>query len=123
LAGEVSVVARRLKPAGQISLQCGAEISPAGDIHSPMHGARAATGSRPQGLTPRETEILSLVATGHTNREIADALVLSVRTVERHITNLYTKIGARNRADATMHALRVDGLKLKDYRRDDLARR
>jgi DNA-binding NarL/FixJ family response regulator len=47
-----------------------------------------------------------LIATGHSNREIADDLVLSVRTVERHITNLYGKIGARGKADATAYALK-----------------
>jgi len=56
-------------------------------------------------MTRREVEILDLIAAGCSNREIADTLVLSVRTVERHITNVYTKIGARNRADATCYAL------------------
>ena len=50
--------------------------------------------------------MLRLISTGHSNAEIAEQLVMSVRTVERHITNLYTKIGARNRADATAHAIR-----------------
>jgi len=57
-------------------------------------------------LTPRETEVLRLVARGHTSREIAHELSLSVRTVGRHITNVYTKIGARTRADATSYAIR-----------------
>ena len=60
----------------------------------------------PDGLTQREVEVLRLISTGHSNAEIAEQLVMSVRTVERHITNLYTKIGARNRADATAHAIR-----------------
>jgi DNA-binding CsgD family transcriptional regulator len=64
------------------------------------------TSAAPAGLSPREAEILRLVAAGRTNREIADALYLSVRTVERHVTNLYAKIGARGRADATAFALR-----------------
>jgi non-specific serine/threonine protein kinase len=62
----------------------------------------------PAGLTPREAEVLALIASGHTNREIAAALVLSVGTVERHIANIYGKIGARGRADATAYALRHD---------------
>ena len=57
-------------------------------------------------LTPRELEVLHLVASGRSNREVADALVLSVRTVERHITNIYAKIGARGKADATAYAFR-----------------
>ena len=60
----------------------------------------------PDGLTRREVEVLNLIATGCTNREIAAALYLSERTVERHITNAYTKIGARGKADATAYVLR-----------------
>jgi DNA-binding NarL/FixJ family response regulator len=57
-------------------------------------------------LTPRELEVLRLIAAGHTNREISDELVLSVRTVARHITNVYGKIGARSKAEATAFAIR-----------------
>lgn len=57
-------------------------------------------------LTAREREILRLIAGGRSNQQIADELVLSVRTVERHITNIYAKIGARGKADATAYALR-----------------
>ena len=60
----------------------------------------------PEALTTRELEVLRLVAAGRSNREIADELVLSVRTVERHINNLYAKIGARGKADATTYAFR-----------------
>ncbi len=65
------------------------------------------TGSSPQadGLTERQIEVLRLVAGGSTNNEIADDLVLSVRTVERHIGNIYGKIGARGRADAAAYTL------------------
>jgi pimeloyl-ACP methyl ester carboxylesterase/DNA-binding CsgD family transcriptional regulator len=59
----------------------------------------------PHRLTAREVDVLRLVANGQTNDEIAAALWLSVRTVERHIGNLYGKIGARGRADATAYAL------------------
>ena len=58
-------------------------------------------------LTARELEILRLIAGGGSNQEIAGDLVISVRTVERHITNIYAKIGARGRADATVFALRT----------------
>ena len=57
-------------------------------------------------LTTREVEVLRLLAGGESNRAIADSLCLSLRTVERHITNIYAKIGARGRADATAFALR-----------------
>jgi DNA-binding CsgD family transcriptional regulator/tetratricopeptide (TPR) repeat protein len=63
--------------------------------------------SDPAGLSDREREVLCLLAGGRTNKEIADALVLSVSTVERHIMNLYRKIGARGRADATAYAIRT----------------
>jgi ATP/maltotriose-dependent transcriptional regulator MalT len=52
----------------------------------------------PAGLTAREVEVLRLVARGRSNQEIATELVLSVRTVERHIANIYDKIGASGRA-------------------------
>ena len=58
------------------------------------------------GLTPRELEVLRLVAEGETNAEIGLRLGLSVHTVERHAANLYRKIGARGRADATAYAVR-----------------
>ncbi len=62
----------------------------------------------PFGLTPREVEILGLIAAGRSNREMAADLFLSVRTVERHITNIYGKVGARSRAEATAYAFRND---------------
>ena len=58
------------------------------------------------GLTPREVEVLRLVAAGDANQEIAAKLGVSVHTVERHVANIYHKIDARGRADATAYALR-----------------
>lgn len=58
----------------------------------------------PAEFTSRELEILTLIARGMSNREIADQLVLSPRTVERHLENLYRKGGFRNRAEATAFA-------------------
>jgi DNA-binding CsgD family transcriptional regulator len=74
-------------------------------------GARAVAANRrerPDGLTPREVEILGLVAGGLTSRDIAERLVISIDTVGRHITNIYRKIGARGRSDATSYAFRMD---------------
>lgn len=65
-----------------------------------------AEGPSPNVLTPREVEILRLIAAGRTSSEISRELSLSIRTVGRHITNVYNKIGARGRADATAYALR-----------------
>jgi DNA-binding CsgD family transcriptional regulator len=59
----------------------------------------------PAGLTAREVAVLRLVADGLSNREAADALVVSERTVERHLENLYRKIAARNRAEAVAYAI------------------
>lgn len=59
----------------------------------------------PDGLTEREAEVLRLLASGLSSKEIGEALVLSVRTVERHIANLYTKTGTHGRAQATAYAL------------------
>jgi DNA-binding CsgD family transcriptional regulator len=71
-----------------------------------LPGPKARSTARPAGLTEREVEVVALIAAGRTNAEIAEALVLSVRTVERHITNAYAKIDARGKADATAFALR-----------------
>jgi DNA-binding NarL/FixJ family response regulator len=57
-------------------------------------------------LTSREIEVLTCIAGGNSNKEIARGLCLSIRTVERHINNIYRKIDAQNKADATAWALR-----------------
>jgi len=59
-----------------------------------------------RGLTGRQLEILTLLGSGKTNREIAEELVLSERTVERHVADVYGKLGARNRAEAVAFGLR-----------------
>ncbi|MBW3657429.1 MAG: LuxR C-terminal-related transcriptional regulator [Actinobacteria bacterium] len=56
------------------------------------------------GLTPRELEVIRLVAAGHTNREIADRLVISDKTVARHLHNVFTKLDLPNRSAATAYA-------------------
>jgi DNA-binding NarL/FixJ family response regulator len=58
----------------------------------------------PGGLTPRELEVLRLVAGGASNHEIAGRLGVGVHTVERHVANVYVKTGLRNRAQATTWA-------------------
>jgi DNA-binding CsgD family transcriptional regulator len=56
------------------------------------------------GLTPRELQVLRLVAAGHSNREIADALFISVPTVKSHLTNVLGKLGLPSRSAATAYA-------------------
>jgi DNA-binding CsgD family transcriptional regulator len=58
-------------------------------------------------LTGRESQILALIADGHTSREIAEMLVISPRTVERHRENLRRKLRLRNRVDLTRYAIRA----------------
>lgn len=62
----------------------------------------------PDGLTRREVDVLRLIAMGRTSRAIASELFISIETVGRHISNLYRKIDARGRADATAYALRME---------------
>ena len=62
----------------------------------------------PDRLTPREVDVLRLITRGRTNAEIASDLTLSVRTVGRHVTNLYSKTDVRNRAEAVEYAHRHD---------------
>jgi pimeloyl-ACP methyl ester carboxylesterase/DNA-binding CsgD family transcriptional regulator len=74
-----------------------------------LHATTKASGgsvTAPNGLTAREVQILRKVAEGSTNKEIASEFRLAVSTVERHLVNLYNKIGARGRADAIAFALR-----------------
>ena len=65
-------------------------------------------GGLPCGLTEREVEVLRLVAAGHTNNQIAGELSLSGKTVARHLSNIFTKIGATSRVAATRFALDHD---------------
>jgi DNA-binding CsgD family transcriptional regulator len=58
----------------------------------------------PAGLTEREVEVLRLIAAGKSNSEIASELYLSVKTVSRHLSNIFTKIGVTSRAGATAFA-------------------
>jgi HD-GYP domain-containing protein (c-di-GMP phosphodiesterase class II) len=66
-------------------------------------GARQ--GSRPSGLTQRQVEVLRLMAEGLSNREIARRLVISPRTAEHHVQDVYLKIGATSRAAAALFAM------------------
>ncbi|WP_309061087.1 response regulator transcription factor [Streptomyces sp.] len=58
-------------------------------------------------LTPREEEVLKLVAEGHSSKEIAELLFISVKTVQRHRENLLHKLGLRDRLDLTRYAIRA----------------
>jgi DNA-binding NarL/FixJ family response regulator len=69
--------------------------------------ARLAGSSRPEGpLSRRESEVLTLVAAGKTNRAIATELFISEKTVARHVSNIFTKLGLSSRAEATAYAFK-----------------
>ena len=57
-------------------------------------------------LSPREREVVKLIAEGHSTREIAEVLNISEKTVDRHRANVLSKLGLRNRVDVTRYALR-----------------
>jgi DNA-binding CsgD family transcriptional regulator len=59
----------------------------------------------PAGLTEREAEVLQLISLGLTNREVAERLVLGVRTIDSHVATVYRKVGVRRRADAVTFAV------------------
>ena len=71
------------------------------------HLERANEGTGPaEVLTPRELEILKLIAEAHTSKDIADTLVISVKTVEKHRANILEKLGMRDRVELTRYAIK-----------------
>jgi len=68
-----------------------------------LHGSRS---EWPNGLTDREVEVLRMLTSGATNRSIAADLVLSERTIDRHVSNIFTKLGVSSRSAATAFAIR-----------------
>jgi DNA-binding CsgD family transcriptional regulator len=95
--GDAESSARELAAARATFLELGAELD-----------ARLADGGRrsalPGGLTEREVAVLALAAEGSTNRQIAEALVLSQKTVERHLSNIFTKLNVTTRTAAARFA-------------------
>jgi DNA-binding NarL/FixJ family response regulator len=76
-------------------------------------GPRPATRQNPGGLTPRELEVLGLVAAGLRNSEVAERLVLSERTIDRHVAAILGKLDVRTRTEASATAVRL-GLLAQD---------
>lgn len=79
-----------------------ADYAQAGAGHAAPRPASAAAG-----LTPRETEVLTLLTVGHSNKEIGRALGLQEITVKLHVRNIFRKLGARNRVEAANAARRL----------------
>jgi DNA-binding NarL/FixJ family response regulator len=75
-------------------------------IREHLERARRGEPARADPLTPREQEIVKLIAEAHTNDEIADMLVISKKTVERHRANILEKLGMSDRVELTRYAIR-----------------
>jgi DNA-binding NarL/FixJ family response regulator len=98
--GDEDAAGLELHAAGAIFERLGAapDVARVGQLRNAWDPARASD------LTERECEVLRLVATGMTNREVASALVISEHTVGRHLQNIFTKLGVSSRAAATAFA-------------------
>ena len=77
-----------------------------GELRQQLEPARSNGNGRsnPAGLTDREVEVLTLIAVGHSNPEIAAYLVISINTVLHHVTNIFNKTNSRNRTEAAVFA-------------------
>lgn len=89
-----------------------AVVLPPSDVHAPrllravcVAGSESEARTRVNGLTGREREVVRLVALGHTNREIAEILFLSIRTVETHRARIQKRLGLASRAGLVRWAL------------------
>ena len=98
MAGDEVGATASFDDAAQLFDQIGAQF----DVHHALGDVRS---DLPAGLTEREAEVLELVAEGLTNNEIASQLFLSPKTVSRHLSNIFTKIGVSSRASATAFAV------------------
>jgi DNA-binding CsgD family transcriptional regulator len=74
------------------------------DLPVLRRGPQAATRAHPAGLTPREAEVLALVAAGLRNAEIAERLYLTPKTVSHHLAAIYAKLGVASRVEAAQAA-------------------
>jgi DNA-binding NarL/FixJ family response regulator len=93
-----------IDPAVQHHVVDAIAVAPGQPAGSPAVGGTPADRQLPDGLTPREAEVLALIAAGLSNAEIAGRLVVSEATVKSHINHLLAKIGARGRAQAVSYA-------------------
>ena len=99
---------RRLRPdrgRAHGGLRAAASSRPRASGSSPASGPRAATRPATR-LTPRELEVVKLIAEAHTNKQIAETLQLSEKTVESHRSNVFAKLGMRDRVELVRYAIR-----------------
>jgi ATP/maltotriose-dependent transcriptional regulator MalT len=100
--GDRDTAELELAAAGRVFAQLGAQpaLAQVRELSRPQQPRTAG------GLTPRELEVLRLVATGAGNREVADTLVISEKTVARHLANIFAKLDLPSRSAATAYAYR-----------------
>jgi DNA-binding NarL/FixJ family response regulator len=87
-----AIVARRLRDRG---------------VRGVPRGPRPRTRDNPAGLTPREVEVLALLADGSRNAQIAERLVVSPKTVDHHVSSILRKLAVRTRGEAAAEAARL----------------
>jgi ATP/maltotriose-dependent transcriptional regulator MalT len=113
VAGDDALLAEAREAVGRVlgalsdeAMRRGFEAAEAVKLVYGLTGAKDArlVPAHPDGLTAREMEVLRLITRGNSNREIGAELVLSVRTVERHIVNIYSKLGIHSKSQATAYA-------------------
>ncbi len=92
--------------AGEAALDPSVQQHVVAALSNPAVGTVPVGDALPDGLTPREAEVLGLIADGFTNAEIAERLVVSPTTVKSHINHLFAKAGLRDRAQAVRYAYR-----------------
>jgi DNA-binding NarL/FixJ family response regulator len=112
-AGDREVALERLGSAYRTARKLGArpvaaeaarEVAALGESVARRIGRRAAADAEGAGLTRRELEVVRLIAAGRTNREIADELYLSTRTVDMHVRSILRRLDCRSRVDAARRA-------------------
>ena len=114
---QIGLACRALGDDGTAELELGearrifAELGATPDLVRVDRLIGGAEPARPGGLSPREAEVLRLVADGRTNRDIAAELVISERTVDRHVSNIFAKLDVSSRAAATAYAYEHDLLR------------